>query len=238
MCLDRGEGIIVHPLLLIFPFGKLEMHYLTDLYCICRHIYVCICMSETVVCSLKHIPLPDQWWEINSMKILDCLLGEIGWRQVSNLLGHITSISHIIEPWVHVCYVTSVVSDSLWPHGLSPPGSSVHGILQPRILEWVVMPSSRDLPDPGIEPVSLRSPALAAEFFTTSATWQALVYLEFPADKSWALCLMGLFGFGSSVYHIWEHCSNSLLMTRKAASFDWGQKPEAKSNFCKRISLL
>ena len=90
MCLDGREGIIAHPLLLIFPFGKLEMHYLTDLYCICRHIYVCICMSETVVCSLKHTPLPDQWWEINSMKILDCLLGEIGWRQVSNLLGHIT----------------------------------------------------------------------------------------------------------------------------------------------------
>ena len=25
----------------------------------------------------------------------------------------------------------------------SPPGSSVHGILQARILEWVAMPSSR-----------------------------------------------------------------------------------------------
>ena len=37
----------------------------------------------------------------------------------------------------------------------SPPGSSVHGILQARILEWVPMPSSRDLPDLGIEPRSL-----------------------------------------------------------------------------------
>ena len=37
----------------------------------------------------------------------------------------------------------------------SPPGSFVHGILQARILEWVAMPSSGDLPDPGIEPVSL-----------------------------------------------------------------------------------
>ena len=31
----------------------------------------------------------------------------------------------------------------------SPPGSSAHGILQARILEWVAISSSRDLPDPG-----------------------------------------------------------------------------------------
>ena len=38
----------------------------------------------------------------------------------------------------------SVVSDSLRPRGLcSPPGSSVHGILQARILEWVAISFSR-----------------------------------------------------------------------------------------------
>ena len=41
------------------------------------------------------------------------------------------------------------------PVDCSPPGSSVHGILQARILEWVAIPFSRDLPDPGIEPRSL-----------------------------------------------------------------------------------
>ena len=39
----------------------------------------------------------------------------------------------------------------------SPPGSSVHGILQARKLEWVAIPISGDLPNPGIEP---RSPTL------------------------------------------------------------------------------
>ena len=39
-------------------------------------------------------------------------------------------------------------------------------------------PPLGDLPDPGIEPVSLMSPALAGEFFTTSATW------EVPAARS------------------------------------------------------
>ena len=38
-----------------------------------------------------------------------------------------------------------VMSSSLWPHGLyRPPGSSVHGILQARILEWVAISFSRE----------------------------------------------------------------------------------------------
>ena len=48
----------------------------------------------------------------------------------------------------------------------SLPGSSVHGTLQARILEWVAMPLG-DLPNSGIKPRSLMSPALAGEFFTT-----------------------------------------------------------------------
>ena len=62
----------------------------------------------------------------------------------------------------HACYPSSfwasinrsLVYNSLWPHGLySPPDSSVHGILQAKILEWV---SPRDTPSPGME---LQSPA-------------------------------------------------------------------------------
>ena len=37
------------------------------------------------------------------------------------------------------------------PMDCSPPGSSVHGILQARIVEWV-FPSPGDLPNEGIEP--------------------------------------------------------------------------------------
>ena len=39
---------------------------------------------------------------------------------------------------------SSVMSDSVQPYGLySPPGSSVMGILQAGMLEWVAVPSSR-----------------------------------------------------------------------------------------------
>ena len=45
------------------------------------------------------------------------------------------------------------------------PGSSVLGIIQARILEWAAVSSSRNLPDPGIEPASPVSPALSGRFF-------------------------------------------------------------------------
>ena len=47
----------------------------------------------------------------------------------------------------------------------SPPGSSIHGILQARIMEWVAIPSPGDLPDTRIES---RSPALQADSFLPS----------------------------------------------------------------------
>ena len=48
------------------------------------------------------------------------------------------------------------------PVDWSPPGSSVHGILQARMLEWVACPPPGHLPDPAIEPSSLMSPVLEA----------------------------------------------------------------------------
>jgi len=60
------------------------------------------------------------------------------------------------------------------PRDCNPPGSSVHGILQARILEWVAISSSEDLPNPKIKSMSLVSSALPGGFFTTGTTWEAL----------------------------------------------------------------
>ena len=46
------------------------------------------------------------------------------------------------------------------PLDCSLPSSSVRGIFQARVLEWVAISFSRDLPNPGVEP---RSPALQAD---------------------------------------------------------------------------
>ena len=49
------------------------------------------------------------------------------------------------------------------PMDCSPPGSSVHGILQARVLEWLPCPPPVDLSDPGIRPAFPVAPALQAE---------------------------------------------------------------------------
>ena len=56
------------------------------------------------------------------------------------------------------------------PMDCSLQGSSVHGILQARMLEMDAMPSSRGSSQRGIKPVSLTSPALAGGLFITSTT--------------------------------------------------------------------
>ena len=79
--------------------------------------------------------------------------------------------------------------DTIW----TEPGSSLHRI----VLEYwseLPCPSSRTLPDPGIKPASLGSPALAGRFFTTSATrpgsnpsllqWKHRVLITGPSGKS------------------------------------------------------
>ena len=57
------------------------------------------------------------------------------------------------------------------------------GIFQERILEWVAIPSSSH--DPGIESMSLLSPALAGGFFTTSTTPVVNVKMEFQPRSIW-----------------------------------------------------
>ena len=69
----------------------------------------------------------------------------------------------------------SVVSDFCDPMDCSLPGSSVHGILQAKILECVAISVSGDLPDPGIEP---RSPALQPDSLPTELRGKPLIFFS------------------------------------------------------------
>ena len=74
------------------------------------------------------------------------------------------------------CESCSVVSESLWPMDYSLPGSSVHGTLQTRILEWVAILFSRGsfwLRD------QIWVSCIADRFFTVWATREAskIVYM-------------------------------------------------------------
>ena len=71
--------------------------------------------------------------------------------------------------------VYSVVSDYF-----ATPWITAHqallsiGFSRQEYLSGLPFPSPGDLPNPGIEPVSLASPALAGRFFTTGTTWEAI----------------------------------------------------------------
>ena len=63
----------------------------------------------------------------------------------------------------------------------SPPGSSIHGILQARILEWVAMPSSKGSSQPGIEP---RSSVLWADSLPSEPPRKPAEVLDLPPNLS------------------------------------------------------
>ena len=62
------------------------------------------------------------------------------------------------------------------PLDCSLPGSSVHGIFQARILQWVAISYCNDLSNPGIKFTSLVSPAVTVGIFTTVANWETQEY--------------------------------------------------------------
>ena len=94
-------------------------------------------------------------------------------------------LSHLWSPWLYVC--THVKLLQLCPILCNPmdyslPDSSVHGIFQARILESATIPSSGDLPNPWIKPVSPGSPAWAGGFFITKSTVKPLKSLYSYAE--------------------------------------------------------
>ena len=97
---------------------------------------------------------------------------------------------------------TSAVSNSFPPHGLySPPSSSVHGILQARVLEWIVMPFSKGSSPPRIE---LGSPTLQADSLTVWASRETLISLYLPnnpMEEIWLLTPFDRFGKLRLVHH-------------------------------------
>ena len=74
-------------------------------------------------------------------------------------MSHFSGIQLFVTPWTVSCQAPLSMGFSRQEYWTKLP-----------------FPPPGDLPDPGIEPMSLMSPALAGGFFTTSATWEATIY--------------------------------------------------------------
>ena len=59
------------------------------------------------------------------------------------------------------------------PMPCSPPGPLSTGFSRQECWSGLLCPPPGDLPDPGVDPAVLRSPAFASTFFPTSTTWEA-----------------------------------------------------------------
>ena len=65
----------------------------------------------------------------------------------------------------------SVVSESLWPYRLSPPGSLSIGLSRQEYWMGLLCPQGI-FPTQGLKPMPLASAALVGRVFTTSGTWE------------------------------------------------------------------
>ena len=96
------------------------------------------------------------------------------------------------------------------PTDSSPPDSPVHGILQARILEWVVISFSRGSSQP------------------RDWTWDYCIADTLPTESQGRPCLLW-------IYHIWPYlCWGIFLLCLLLESF---YPPTLVFNFCKRLSL-
>ena len=96
--------------------------------------------------------------------------------QVTQILTH--SCSPVLLSTFNGVYVclkkTSVVFNSLQPHGLCLPGSSVHGFSRQEYWSGLPCPPPGDLPNPGIKP---RSPALQADSLSSEPPGMVGMYI-------------------------------------------------------------
>ena len=91
-----------------------------------------------------------------------------------------------------------VVSESCDPVDCSPPGSSVHGILQARILEWVAISFSRRSSWPGVEPGSSAMQAVSLPFEPPGKPLDEQVFEnKYP---NWSACCLALLPMLSTLF--------------------------------------
>ena len=103
-------------------------------------------------------------------------------KMLNQLLGKCQDI-YFIHLWNKVKMLVAQLCLTLWDHihgNCSLPDPSVHGILQARILEWVVMPSSRGSSWPRDQ---IQDSCRAGRLLSFWATREALIHLYTKTSK-------------------------------------------------------
>ena len=122
-----------------------------------------------MLCSCMYWKI--QIWESEQMyscQFLSKLFVDSIQTQISNMY---VIIFKLIWKFKDIYWNRSVLSDSLWPHGLYLTSCSVHGFIHARVLGWVAISFSRGSSPPRDQTwVS----CIARKFFTVWATKETL----------------------------------------------------------------
>ena len=159
-----------------------------DIY---RQIYICICtvfIEDAISSCETDFPGVSE----GKASCLQCgrpgfypWVGKILWRrkwQPTLVLlpgkshGQSSMVGYQLKSRICVCLVTSVGLTFCDPMDCSLTGSSLHGILQARILEWVAVPLSRGCSQPRDQ---TWMSYIAGRFFIISVTREALLFACF-----------------------------------------------------------
>ena len=150
-----------------------------------------VCKIKALQQPINWLPVPFGWLEVDAMKAQPMTIcrwrnwprssftGPRQWLRLHIVQGNLSDPAfflhlHVLFPWL---YILSEQAFLACVHGkllqlrptlcnttnYSLPGSSVHGMLQARILEWVSMPFSKDLSNPGIELAFPGAPTLQVD---------------------------------------------------------------------------
>ena len=106
-------------------------------------LYLLICFVSCFVSTC--VSLDNSFPSVRQEPILGSWKGFPFCHNIAEILSNLPKV-------IFVCLVAHSCPTLCNPIDCSPPGSSVHGILQVRILEWVALSSSRVSSQPRIEP--------------------------------------------------------------------------------------
>ena len=132
--------------------------------------------------------------------------GGAWWATVHGIAKSLTRLSNFTDI-LWKCWSLTFLSDSLQPHDCNPPGSSVHGILQARILQWVAISFSRGSSTPGTEP---GSPAFQADSLLSEPSGKPhyilyiLLYYTVYVDTTFYVCVCVCIYIYTHIY-IWQN---------------------------------
>ena len=182
----------------MYSYGCTSCHYAPFILTAVSYSIVCCCCSVAQLCltcccptdcGMPGLPVPHHCINIpflwihfltdgclNSFQVFAIETSEysvalnilcfVSWLYMNNYIlewnyGTIEHICKLLQSCVTLCD----------PMDCNQPGSSVRGVLQERVFEWVTILLSRGFLDTGNEPASLMSLALAGRFFTINAMY-------------------------------------------------------------------